>query len=53
MKFLNAAELSKLIYEDYNGREFIGYKFKINNSPIIRVSKESGEVSKDCRSNHT
>ena len=39
MKFLNSAELTKKIYEDYIGIQFIGYKFKINNSPTIRVTK--------------
>ena len=40
MKYLNYHELSKLVYEDYTGKNFIGYKFKIDNSPTIRFSKE-------------
>lgn len=39
INFLNPSELSKRVYLEYEGKNFNGYKFKINNSPTIRVSK--------------
>lgn len=49
MKFLNPSELSNLIYEDYKGTNFDGYKFKINNSPTLRVSKQGKIISCTCQ----
>ena len=49
MKFLNPSELSKLIYLDYEGTNFDGYKFRINNSPTIRANKKGKVVSCTCK----
>ena len=46
MKFLNPDELAKRIYLDYKGKKFDAYKFRISNSPSIRVSKEG--VVRNC-----
>ena len=52
MNFLSAKELKDLIYLDFEGANFIGYKFKISNSPCIRVTKEAGKITCSCK-NHT
>ena len=49
MKFLNPSELSKLAYIDYEGTKFIGYKFKINNSPTVRMSRTGKRISCTCK----
>ena len=49
MKFLNPSELNKLVYLDYEGTNFDGYKFKINNSPTIRTSKSNKVMSCTCK----
>lgn len=47
---LSSEELAKLIYTDYKGKSFIGYKFKIPKSPTIRVSKINSAIySCTCR----
>jgi len=48
MKFLNPSELSKRIYLDYEGTNFNGYKFRINNSPTIRTNKKGKVCSCTC-----
>ena len=48
MKLLSAEDLSKKIFKDYEGTSFTGYKFKIENSPTIRVSKENPDYIKSC-----
>ena len=50
IKPFTSEQLSRLICEDYNGTNFIGYKFKISNSPLIRINKESKNIiSCTCR----
>ena len=49
MKFLNPSELSKLVYLDYEGTNFNGYKFKINNSPTVRTNKRGKILSCTCK----
>lgn len=38
MPLFTSEELAKLIYVDYEGINFIGYKFKIKKSPLIRLA---------------
>ena len=45
---LSSKELAKKIFKVYEGMSFIGYKFRIPNSPAIRVSKENPDYIRSC-----
>ena len=45
---LSSEELATNIFKDYEGMSFTGYKFKIPNSPTIRVSKENPDYIRSC-----
>ena len=45
---LSSEELSNRIFEDYEGMNFIGYKFDIPESPMVRVSKNNPDNVYSC-----
>ena len=45
---LSPEDLAKKIFEDYKGMKFIGYKFKIFDSPMVRVSIENPDTIYSC-----
>ena len=49
---INIEKLSKKVVFDYDGVNFVGYKFDISNSPMIRVSKGKKKEINSCSCAH-
>ena len=48
MNLLSSEELAKLVYLDYKGDKFTGYKLKIKNTPLVRVSNGEQKRINSC-----
>ena len=52
MNLLSSKELAKLVYLDYKGEKFTGYKLKIKNTPLVRVSNGEQKRINSCTCAH-